>query len=130
MYPRSGGGAGNRRTVVTAHNGSGGSAPWFDKAAGAMLQSNLNRRCGMTRPFQSLSSFFIAAAEVFASSGVAAQDSGAAVARAYRQSHEAEIIRDFAELLAIPNVARDSAGINRNAAYIRDALRDRDIDAD
>ena len=72
----------------------------------------------------------IAGTEVFASSGVAAQDSGAAVARDYRQAHEAEIIRDFAELLAIPNVARDSAGINRNAAYIRDELRARGVEAE
>ena len=84
----------------------------------------------MTRTFQIVSSFIITGVGVFTSSGIAAQDSGAAVARAYRQSHEAEIVRDFAELLAIPNVARDSAGINRNAAYIRDALRDRGIDAE
>ena len=58
-----------------------------------------------------------------AAPGVAlAQRSAVDVARAYRQAHGAEILRDFRELLAIPNVARDSVGINANAAYIRDRL--------
>ena len=70
------------------------------------------------------------ASGIVAPSTLTAQNSGALVARDYRQSHEAEIVRDFAQLLAIPNVARDSAGINRNAVYIRDALRERGIDAE
>ncbi|MCH7474397.1 MAG: M20/M25/M40 family metallo-hydrolase [Gemmatimonadetes bacterium] len=67
---------------------------------------------------------------VFNPATAAAQQSGADVARAYRESHEAEIIGDFAELLALPNVASDSAGINRNAIYLRDALRALGIDAE
>jgi acetylornithine deacetylase/succinyl-diaminopimelate desuccinylase-like protein len=35
--------------------------------------------------------------------------------RAWRGQHEAAIVRDFARLLAIPNVAADSAGLARNA---------------
>ncbi len=48
--------------------------------------------------------------------------SGPDVARAYRQAHAAEIVRDFAALLAIPNVASDTENIRRNAGHIRDLL--------
>ena len=50
--------------------------------------------------------------------------SGADVARAYREANEAAILRDFAELLTYPNRARDAADIERAAAYIRDRLAD------
>lgn len=49
--------------------------------------------------------------------------SGLATARAYRQAHGPEILRDFAQLLAIPNVASDSVNIRRNADYIANQLR-------
>ena len=39
-------------------------------------------------------------------------------ARAYRQAHEVEILRDFVELLRIPNVATDAENIQRNAEYV------------
>ena len=58
--------------------------------------------------------------------------SGAAVrsaARRYRESHEAEIAREFVDLLAIPNVASDSANIRRNAASLIEMLRRRGITA-
>ena len=38
--------------------------------------------------------------------------------RGYRTSNEQKILREFVDLLAIPNVASDSAGIARNAAHI------------
>lgn len=44
-------------------------------------------------------------------------------ARQYRQRHEAEILKEFAELLAIPNVATDASNIQRNARAIADAFR-------
>ena len=50
--------------------------------------------------------------------------SGADVARAYREAHEVEILRDFAELLTYPNRARDLEDITRAAEYIRDELRE------
>ncbi|HKI95082.1 MAG TPA: M20/M25/M40 family metallo-hydrolase [Gemmatimonadales bacterium] len=53
----------------------------------------------------------------------AQQPNGLAAAHNYRDAHAAEIVRGYAELLGIPNVAGDSAGIARNAAYIRDHLR-------
>ena len=45
------------------------------------------------------------------------------VARAYRQKHEAAIVREFAELLKYPNRARDTKDIEAAAAYIRDQLQ-------
>lgn len=60
-----------------------------------------------------------------ASLGVAAsasaQDSGAAVrsaAREYRERNEGAILTEFAELLALPNLASDSVGIRRNADFL------------
>jgi len=41
----------------------------------------------------------------------------------WRQAHEQQIIDQFAELLAIPNVAADTANIRRNAAYIEKMLK-------
>ena len=38
--------------------------------------------------------------------------------REYRRAHEHEILREFLELLAIPNVANDRENIRRNAAVI------------
>ncbi|MCZ6857925.1 MAG: M20/M25/M40 family metallo-hydrolase [Gemmatimonadetes bacterium] len=60
----------------------------------------------------------------FAPLGLAAQTSPVEAVRAYRVAHGPAILKGFAELLSIPNVARDSVGINRNAVYIRDALRE------
>ncbi len=54
----------------------------------------------------------------------ASAQSGADVARTYREAHEAEIVREFAELLSYPNRARDSEDITRAATYIRDRLRE------
>jgi acetylornithine deacetylase/succinyl-diaminopimelate desuccinylase-like protein len=59
---------------------------------------------------------------VVAAPQAGAQQSGVEVARAYREAHGPLILREFAELLAMPNVASDSVGIHRNAAYIRDRL--------
>ncbi len=55
----------------------------------------------------------------------AGQDSAVDAAREYRRGHEAEIVNAFARLLAIPNVAGDSAGIRRNAEQIVRELEDR-----
>jgi acetylornithine deacetylase/succinyl-diaminopimelate desuccinylase-like protein len=42
----------------------------------------------------------------------------AETARAYRQAHEVEILRQFVDLLRIPNVARDTLNIRRNADHV------------
>lgn len=42
----------------------------------------------------------------------------------WRQSHEQQIVDEFAELLKIPNVASDSRNIRRNANHISQLFRD------
>jgi len=57
---------------------------------------------------------------------------GAAVrtaTRKYREAHEADIAREFADLLAIPNVASDSVNIRRNTATVIELLRRRGVSA-
>ena len=71
---------------------------------------------GCTSPFAA-----ILAAGLVAT--VSAQSSPAAqAARQWRQQHERAIVEEFMALLAIPNVSRDTANIQRNAEAIRDAL--------
>jgi acetylornithine deacetylase/succinyl-diaminopimelate desuccinylase-like protein len=53
----------------------------------------------------------------------------AQAARQWRQQHERAIVEEFMTLLAIPNVSRDSANIQRNAEAIRAALIKRGVDA-
>src|ERR1043166_1053424 len=48
---------------------------------------------------------------------------------AWRAAHEAAIVREFAELLAIPNLAPDSIDIRRNAAAIVAMLERRGVAA-
>ena len=47
--------------------------------------------------------------------------------RSYRQGHEAKILTEYRELLAIPNVASDSENIRRNAVWIAEALEARGV---
>jgi acetylornithine deacetylase/succinyl-diaminopimelate desuccinylase-like protein len=49
--------------------------------------------------------------------------------RAYRVAHDVEILRELVDLLAIPNVASDSANIRRNAAFVATMLERRGIAA-
>ena len=57
--------------------------------------------------------------------------SGAAALRSavdrHRRSHEVEILNEFRDLLAIPNLANDSANIRRNAAAISAMLQRRGV---
>jgi acetylornithine deacetylase/succinyl-diaminopimelate desuccinylase-like protein len=59
--------------------------------------------------------------------GASAQPNGLAIVRAFREAHGARVLADFASLLALPNIAADSAGISRNAALIAERLRARDV---
>jgi acetylornithine deacetylase/succinyl-diaminopimelate desuccinylase-like protein len=52
-----------------------------------------------------------------------------AAVRKHRESHEAEIARELADLLAIPNVASDSVNIRRSAAAVIELLRRRGVAA-
>ena len=83
----------------------------------------------------------IAAALVFAAAMVLAAPARAAAqaqrtpgdvarsVRAYRERNEAAIVRELAALLEIPNVARDSADIRRNAEHLASMLRRRGAEA-
>ena len=46
---------------------------------------------------------------------------------AYRKGHEVEIVRSFADLLAMPNVASDTANIRHNAERISQLLQARGV---
>jgi len=61
------------------------------------------------------------AAVVLGSSALGAQ-TGPDAARAWREAHEVEILREFAALLALPNNAADTDNIRRNATHVRDLL--------
>src|ERR1051325_10523255 len=50
-----------------------------------------------------------------------------AAAREYRKAHAAQILRDYADLLAMPNLATDAPNIRRNAERIRDLLQARGV---
>ena len=52
---------------------------------------------------------------------------GVRAARAFREANGPRILREYAELLAMPNVASDSAGIWANAEYVRDELAQRGV---
>jgi len=55
---------------------------------------------------------------------------GAAVAKAtqeWRTQHEREIVKEFSDLLAIPNLASDTPNIRRNADAIRQILEKRGV---
>lgn len=55
--------------------------------------------------------------------------SAAARAREYRRAHEAQIIAELTDLLAIPNVASDSVNIRRNAGRLIELMGRRGIEA-
>lgn len=52
----------------------------------------------------------------------------AEAARKYRQSHEREIVAEYARLLSIPNVASDSSNIRRNAELISKMFERRGVE--
>jgi acetylornithine deacetylase/succinyl-diaminopimelate desuccinylase-like protein len=56
-------------------------------------------------------------------------DSVRRAVRGYHQAHNAAILRELVDLLAIPNIARDSANIRRNAAALVRMLERRGVAA-
>ena len=70
---------------------------------------------------------------VLATAGAVAAGAGppapspAAIARAHVRAHEAEILREFAALLSLPNVASDTPNIRGNAEHIRGMLEKRGL---
>ncbi len=49
--------------------------------------------------------------------------------RQYRQTHEHEILKEFIQLLSIPNVSADTDNIRRNAEFIKEMMHKRGIEA-
>ena len=85
---------------------------------------------------ESITLFGLSALLLLAAPGGAGGQDGApdpdtlrALVREYRQQHEAEIVRELAGLLAIPNVASDVESIRRNAEQIAGMMRRRGIEA-
>ncbi len=68
------------------------------------------------------------AAVSLSSQAAANPDPAVDAARAYRQEHGPAILRAYADLLAIPNVASDLPNIERNAVFIRDLLTARGVE--
>ena len=47
--------------------------------------------------------------------------------RQFRQAHEQELLTEFEQLVAIPNVAADTANLRRTALFVQDMMRRRGI---
>src|SRR5262245_21203083 len=60
-------------------------------------------------------------------SGWGQQNAAARAARDWREGREREILREFADLLSLPNLARDAENIRRNAAAIAGILEKRGV---
>lgn len=58
------------------------------------------------------------------------RDPALEAARTWRRAHGAEILRSFADLLTVPNVASDRDNIRRNAEMLRDAFARRGLEAE
>jgi hypothetical protein len=60
----------------------------------------------------------------------AAQDlpnSAAKAAREWRKAHETQILAEYRDFLAIPNIYRDRANVRRNAAWLMQAMEKRGL---
>ncbi len=62
--------------------------------------------------------------------GTLSAQEGQRIARDYYQAHGPKILRDFSELLSIPNVAADSINIRRNAQYLQGQFSRRGVSAE
>jgi acetylornithine deacetylase/succinyl-diaminopimelate desuccinylase-like protein len=56
-------------------------------------------------------------------------ESAPQVARSWTHAHRQQILKEFTDLLAIPNVATDTPNIRRNADVLVGMLKDRGVDA-
>ncbi|MBC6991322.1 M20/M25/M40 family metallo-hydrolase [Hymenobacter sp. BT491] len=59
--------------------------------------------------------------------GFATPDSALQKVRQFRQSHENQLLAEYMQLLAIPNVAADTANLRQTANFIADMMRRRGI---
>lgn len=61
--------------------------------------------------------------------GILAAQTPAEAVRQYTTQHSADLIQSFSELLSIPNVAADPAGLKANADVLVELLRKRGVDS-
>ena len=69
----------------------------------------------------------VALSALLATGSAARADDLRDAVRAWRTAHEAPVVRELAEFLAIPNLASDAAGIRRNAEHARALLERRGV---
>lgn len=58
------------------------------------------------------------------------QREGAEAARAWREANQTRVLSEFFEMLRLPNVAADKAGVGRNAAWLKAQFEKRGVKAD
>lgn len=85
----------------------------------------------MTRPITRLAALALSLGALLIGLPARAQDAERVrgAVRAYQRAHDVAIVRELAELLAIPNVASDSINIRRNAHHIAQMLERRGVAA-
>lgn len=64
---------------------------------------------------------------LFACFQISAQNSVTNAAREYRRANERQLLQDFVQLLSIPNVASDTENIYRNADYLVELMKRRNL---
>ena len=62
--------------------------------------------------------------------GTAVANDAAEAARTYREQHEAAILAEFRDFLSLPNVATDTAAMDRNAAWLTRRLGEAGFDTE
>ena len=75
----------------------------------------------------SVAAVALSAAPLAAQAAPASAPPAVRAARSYRAAHEHDILAEFVKLLAIPNVARDTADIGRNARLLAEMLQRRGL---
>lgn len=63
----------------------------------------------------------------FAAANLGGSDNPIQAVKKYRIGHEHEIIKEFVQLLSIPNVSGDLANVRKNAEFIRKMMNERGI---
>lgn len=81
--------------------------------------ASLKENCGSSRSGRSKVACLLASCLAATALGAADPATVGKQAKAWRGQHEREILAEFAELLAIPNLASDAPNIQRNAEAIR-----------
>jgi acetylornithine deacetylase/succinyl-diaminopimelate desuccinylase-like protein len=92
-----------------------------------MFQAQKKTNMSVIKTLLAISAAFLCAVAAPAQTqpGNSGADSVVEAVRAYRAAHEAQIVREFVELLSIPNTASDAANIQKNVDQIEQMLKSR-----